>query len=148
MLYEGHLMFVKSDSQTSVHQRYLCFYLTREIKEVFVDDPIKYESFLNRFIWSIKRTKTITANPGHSEPGNNGNEGTLHIAQYSRTGACCPLNLMPSKMRLLDYPLRIKFTCKFLLIVKWCLAAYFADCFLLHFLIFTGFSIIMALSQP
>ena len=37
----------------------------------------------NTFIWPINKTLSGATTPNQSEPGSNGNEGTLHIPQSS-----------------------------------------------------------------
>ena len=40
---------------------------------------------LNKYIWLIDRTLTVTTTPGRSEPGSNDNKGVLHTPQISWT---------------------------------------------------------------
>ena len=56
----------------------------------------------NSSIWLIDRTQSDATTPGQSGPGNNGNEGVLHIPQNSKTGASPSNGLMSYPGHLLE----------------------------------------------
>ena len=53
----------------------------------FAHGPIGYESFLDRFIWSIDETLKGTTTPGQSGHGSNCKEEVPDIPQISRNAA-------------------------------------------------------------
>ena len=65
-----------------------------DVLQCIINNSIKHQSFvftqmkwLNCSTWPIDRTLSGVTSLGQSGPGNNSNQGVLHIPQSSRTGA-------------------------------------------------------------
>ena len=53
----------------------------------------------NSSIWPIDMTQSGATTPGHSGPGNGGNEGVLHISQSSSITGPSPSNFLMSYLK-------------------------------------------------
>ena len=56
-------------------------------KNIFCTLSYRIRIFLNRFIWSMDKTLTITATQGQNGPGSNGNEEVLLISHFNTTSS-------------------------------------------------------------